>query len=351
MPPLPSPNSDGGVTALGDVRDELAGGTVQAAVPDAGAFFSTKKGLPVALPDAEAPYADSHTHLSSLRHIDPALALARDAVAGVRFVVDVVDPTDDARDPDALLSDVARWVAECGGILDRWAAAGVVDATGGRPVVPEVRIVVGCHPHNAKDFDEAARAAMRAILADPRCCGIGEIGLDYHYDLSPRELQREVFAEQLDLACRLNAPLSLHIREAHDEAADIMATRSLPRAGTVLHCFDLGMDVARPFLDMGCVLGIGGAVTFGRSDDLRDVVRSVPDGLVLTETDAPYMAPEPLRGTRCEPAYIALTARFIADLRSGEGFGDGAAFYESSNAACRAVFDRPAPLGERDGLA
>ena len=313
--------------------------------PDPAAFFLTKKSRPQPLPAAAGPVADSHTHLSSLRHMDPALALARAAVAGVRFLVDIVDPADDAADPSSLLSDIDHWEAACGDILAAWSAAGVRDALGGRPRTPRIRLLVGCHPHNARLFDEGARAAMRAVLAHPRCSGIGEIGLDYHYDLSPRDVQRAVFREQLELARELDAPLSLHIREAHAEAASLMAEVGLPAAGAVLHCFDLGPDDARPFQEMGCVLGLGGAVTFKRLDETREAACLAPAGGVVTETDAPYMAPEPLRGTPCEPAMVAASCRFVADLRAGRLGEDPAAFYASAFERAVGLFDRPAPLG------
>lgn len=318
-----------------------------AAVPEppaAGAFFSTKKGVPVARPAACGPVADSHTHLSSLRHIDPALALAQAALCGVRFVVDVVDPTDDAADPDALFADLDRWQAGCAQILQAWSERGLLDALGEKPCPPRVRLVAGCHPHNARLFDEAARMALLRVLAHPLCCGVGEIGLDYHYDLSPRDVQRAVFREQLELARELNAPLSLHIREAHREAAPIMAQVGLPAAGAVLHCFDLGPDDAAPFQQMGCVLGIGGAVTFKRNDPTREAVARAPRGGVVVETDAPYMAPEPLRGVPCEQAMVSLTARFVADLRA-ERLGENPAdFYADAYARTLELFDRPSPL-------
>lgn len=308
-------------------------------------FFRTKKQAPLALPEAAGPIAESHTHLTSLTHIDPTLALARAALAGVRFLVTVVDPTDDARDPAGLLADLACWQRGCEEILRGWTSAGVLDALGEVPVAPQVRLLVGCHPHNAKDFDDEARAAMRTLLVEPVCCGIGEIGLDYHYDLSPREQQRAVFREQLELARELGASLSLHVREAHDEAAQIMGEVGLPQAGgAVLHCFDLGAADAAPFLEMGCVLGIGGAVSFKRSEATRDAVALLGVSQMVFETDAPYMAPEPLRGTQCEPAYIARTAQFVAELREQRcGVNPATTYREAYDLALR-IFDRPASL-------
>ena len=128
------------------------------AMPEREAFFATKKGVPVACPVPAGPVADSHTHLTSLRKLDPALALARAALAGLTFVVTVVDPTDDATDPASLLADLDAWQAGARALLEAWGVAGEVAA-------PRVRLLVGCHPHNARLFDGAARAAMRELLA------------------------------------------------------------------------------------------------------------------------------------------------------------------------------------------
>lgn len=319
------------------------------AAPAAEGFFLTKKGAACDLPKALGPIAESHTHLTSLRHIDPALALARAAAAGVRFIVTVVDPADEARDPHFVLDAIDAARRGCDEILAAWRSEGLLDALGCELAAPEVRLLPGCHPHNAKDFDDEARASLRYLLAQPICCGIGEIGLDYHYDLSPREVQRAVFREQMELACELGASLSLHIREAHGEAAQILRETGLPAAGgTVLHCFDLGPEDAAPFLEMGCVLGIGGAVTFKRSDPTREAVLGIAPEQVVFETDAPYMAPEPLRGTQCEPAYIAVTARAVADLRAERLGEDPARTYAASYELCRKIFDRPAPLGVKE---
>ena len=199
-------------------------------IPAHETFFVGKKDVPCALPPALAPLADSHTHLTSLHHIDPAYAMARAAVAGVRFMVTVVDPTDDATDPGKLYDDLAAWEDGCEEILKAWCEAGVVDALGEPPCTPRVRMLAGCHPHNARLFDDDARSVLQELLSNSRCSGVGEIGLDYHYDLSPRDVQLAVFKEQFELACELNAPLSLHIREAHKDAFALMKNYKIGRA-------------------------------------------------------------------------------------------------------------------------
>jgi TatD DNase family protein len=331
-------------------------------VPARDAFFLTKKSVPVACPVPAGPISDSHTHLTSLRTLRPEQAIARDAVAGVDFIVTVVDPTDDARDPQALLADLADWQAGARELLDRWGLE--------RIQVPRIRLLVGCHPHNARLFDRAAHEAMRVLLGSPLCAGVGEIGLDYHYDLSPRSTQLEVFEEQMRLAIELDAPVSLHIREAHADAADLLGRVGVSRAGTVLHCFDVDLPTLRTFRDMGCRFGIGGAVTFDAMEPMRAAVASpeCPAELLLTETDSPYMAPKPLRGTPCEPAYIAITADFLAGLRAEALGEDRAALYATFAQGARDIFDAragfdvpvsfgekaqpdaaPTPCGECDG--
>lgn len=309
----------------------FAGATPDAPRPEPSSFFAGKKGVPVACPTPAGPIADSHTHLTSLRAITPDVALARAALAGVDFVVTVVDPTDDARDPQALLGALDMWQADARFLLDVWGEQGLA--------VPRVRMLVGCHPHNARLFDEGARAAMRALLAEPLCCGVGEIGLDYHYDLSPRDVQARVFSEQLRLAIELDAPLSLHVREAHDDAYALMSKTGIPTAGAVLHCFDVGPDEMRRFCDLGCSFGIGGAVTFGSCEPTRDAMRACPAERIVTETDAPYMSPVPLRGTPCEPASTAVTVDFLARLRHEARGEDVAWLYETFAANARALFD------------
>ena len=299
--------------------------------PELAAFFATKKGAPFACPEPAGPIADSHTHLTSLRAVHPAVALARAALAGLDFLVTVVDPTDDATDPVAVLGCLTDWELQARAVFDAWGLPGVA--------VPRVRMLSGCHPHNARLFDEAARASMRLLLADPRCCGVGEIGLDYHYDLSPRNVQLRVFEQQLRLAIELDAPVSLHIREAHDDAFELMSRTGIPSAGAVLHCFDLGPEELHRFAALGCSFGIGGAVSFASCEPTRQAMRECPAERIVTETDAPYMAPVPLRGTPCEPAHTAVTVDFLTRLRAearGEDVAEQCAAFEAN---ARALFD------------
>lgn len=299
--------------------------------PDRASLFVTKKGAPVACPAPAGPIADSHTHLTSLRAVHPAVALARAVLAGLDFVVTVVDPVDDAHDPATLLAYLCDWQVQARAVLDAWGL--------GAQAVPRVRLLVGCHPHNARLFDDEARAAMRTLLAEPLCCGVGEIGLDYHYDLSPRDVQLRVFEQQLRLAIALDAPVSLHVREAHDDAYELMRRVGIPAGGAVLHCFDEGPDQMRRFCELGCSFGIGGAVSFASCEPTREAMRACPAEHIVTETDAPYMAPVPLRGTPCEPACTAMTVDFLAHLRTEVRGEDVTWQYETFAANARALFD------------
>lgn len=318
----------------------MSGQTGFAACPDPAAFFLTKKAVPVSLPGLpegsvrRGPYCDTHTHLTSLRSLQPAQALARAALAGVDLLVTVTDPTEDAADPEALLSDLARWQEEAAGILCSWDLDQAC-------TLPVVRLTVGCHPHNARLFDKAARAAMLRLLEEPICCGIGEIGLDYHYDNSPRDVQIQVFEEQLALACQVDAPLTLHVRDAHTEAERSMRSCGIPAAGAVMHCFDRDLGCLETFQAMGCHVGIGGAVTFMSSEPLRLALSSsqCKSGQIVTETDAPYMSPVPLRGTACEPACVALTCDCLAKLLADKQGIDPVAFLDSLHSQAHRLFN------------
>ena len=181
--------------------------------------------------------------------------------------------------------------------------------------MPRTRITAGVHPHNARHYNDEVEAKLRTLLADPRVGSLGEIGLDYHYDLSPRETQREVFRRQIRLAKETGLPISLHIREAHDEALAILGEEGFPEAGTLLHCCSLGPEEIKPWIEAGCYIAFGGAITFGNAEAAREGAKLVPLDHVLTETDAPFMAPVPLRGTTCEPNQVAFTMAKFAEIR------------------------------------
>lgn len=276
-------------------------------------------------PPLEAPVADTHAHVQTLAN--PAGELARCAVHGVGFVACVVDPSE-AGD-DIGYREVDRWRREAAERATRYAqsargseAAGsgegedggfalACDGLGLR--VPDVRFIVGVHPHNAKDY-EGARDRLLAHLADPRTAALGEIGLDYHYDLSPRDVQRDVFRDQIRLAKETGLPIALHVREAHDDAFAILREEGFPAAGTLLHCFNLDEGEVARWVDAGCFVAFGGPLTFRNADEVRRAAAAVPRDRLLTETDSPYMTPEPMRGMPCGPAHTVFAAERLAEV-------------------------------------
>jgi len=176
---------------------------------------------------------------------------------------------------------------------------------------------VGVHPHTASCWDGERAGILSEYLKHPKVKCLGEIGLDYHYDLSPRDKQLEAFEAQLDMALTRNLPAALHIREAHGEATDILRARHkagrLPRC--LLHCYSGSWESAKTYLSMGCYISLSGSVTFKNAPKLHEVAANVPLDRLLVETDCPYLAPEPMRGRRNEPSFVAHTARRIAELR------------------------------------
>lgn len=180
---------------------------------------------------------------------------------------------------------------------------------------------VGFHPHDAKDFTEEifdqikewATNSSKERGASGKVVGIGEIGLDYHYDHSPREVQQEVFLKQLLFAKEINLPVVIHSREAKKDTLDIVRESGVGKG--VFHCFSGDMDMAEKSMGMGFYISIAGPVTFSKAKKLKEVAEAIPDDYLLIETDAPYLTPEPLRGKRNEPSYIIHTAKAVAELR------------------------------------
>jgi len=276
------------------------------------------------------PIADTHAHLDMLD--DPALALARAARAGVGFVATVADPSEDAwRTYDELPS----WFANARELLE-----GDARAVGG-PVLepPRVRVIVGVHPHNAKNLTPEVEVDMRRLAEDGRTSAIGEIGLDYHYDHSPRDVQRDAFRRQLAIAHEFGLPAVVHLREAHDDGEAILRDVGMPPAGCILHCYNLGPEVLGRFLELGCTVSFAGPVTFKKAEEVRESAALVPPGRILTETDCPFMAPEPFRGRTCEPALTVFTAARIAEAR-GQMLTD---FARDAYATALGLLDRERP--------
>jgi len=171
---------------------------------------------------------------------------------------------------------------------------------------------VGIHPHDAVQCTRETLVELRELARSPRVVAIGEIGLDFYRDLSPREAQYQAFHAQMQLAAELGLPVVIHCREAYEELLDVLS--EYPAVRGVLHCFAGSAEQAQRGLALGYFLGIGGVVTFRSAEPLRAIVRAMPRDRLLLETDAPYLAPHPYRGKRNEPAYLPLVAQQVADL-------------------------------------
>ena len=179
---------------------------------------------------------------------------------------------------------------------------------------PGIYVAVGIHPHDAQSIDETTYDELRQMAALEKVVAYGEIGLDFFRNLSPRQVQIERFGEQLELAVEVGLPVIIHDRDAHRETLEMLGARQGRLTG-VVHCFSGDRAMARKCLDLGFSLSVPGTVTFPKAEELRSVVKYVPLEFLLLETDAPYLAPQPHRGKRNEPAYMAKTAAKIAELQ------------------------------------
>jgi TatD DNase family protein len=173
----------------------------------------------------------------------------------------------------------------------------------------------GVHPHQARLATDASWDEIRGLARERRIVAIGEVGLDFHYDYSPRETQRGVFRRQVRLARDVGLPIVVHTREADDETAEILEQEGAHEAGGVIHCFTGGHELARRALGLGFFLSFSGILAFPRSEVIQAVAREAPEDRLLVETDAPFLAPPPHRGKRNEPAFVVEVARKLAALR------------------------------------
>jgi TatD DNase family protein len=180
----------------------------------------------------------------------------------------------------------------------------------------DVYAAVGVHPHDARLFNDEAEQRIQALVkGSSRVIAWGEIGLDYHYDHSPREVQREVFTRQLRLAREVGLPVVIHSREADEETVNILrAELSGAERSGVMHCFGGSRQMMDEVIELGFMISFAGNVTFKKAEDLREVARHVPKERLFIETDCPFLTPVPFRGRRNEPALVIETARFMAEL-------------------------------------
>ena len=205
---------------------------------------------------------------------------------------------------------------------------------------PNIWFTIGTHPHQAAEEAETDAAAIRRFAAHPKCVGIGEAGLDYHYNYAPPDIARKVFIAQIALARTLGLPLVIHARQADADIARILRDEMAKGAfNAVLHCFTSSRALAEAGLALGFYVSFSGVLTFKNSQELRDIARDVPMDRLLVETDAPFLAPVPMRGRRNEPSFVAHTARTLAQVKgvAPEAIG------EATRANTLRLFSKMAP--------
>lgn len=190
---------------------------------------------------------------------------------------------------------------------------------------PGCYAAVGIHPHEAKTMKDGDLDLLAQWLKEDKVVALGEIGLDYYYDLSPREVQMAVCEQQMELAWQLNVPVAYHVRDAHQDMIDLMKRHKGKLTGGIIHCFSGSWEIAKEYLKMGYYISFAGPVTFKKAPKLQEAAINVPRERLLIETDSPYLAPEPVRGRRNEPGNVYYVAEKIAALR-GETIEEVAAY-------------------------
>ena len=229
-------------------------------------------------------FFDTHTHLQDEAfNQDRERVIKRAAELGVKYLINVGDSLASSTQAVVLAETYTNFYAS-----------------------------VGIHPHNAKDLQEETSESLRYLAKHKKVVAIGEIGLDFYKNFSPAEKQREAFEEQLIIAQKLGLPVIIHTREAYSETFKIL--RKYQVKG-VFHAFSSEKEDAEQVLDMGFYIGIGGILTF-KNSSLRDVIRFIPIEKIVLETDAPYLAPSPMRGKRNEPAFLIYTAKFLSEIKN-----------------------------------
>lgn len=174
---------------------------------------------------------------------------------------------------------------------------------------------VGVHPHDATEINEEALAKLLSMLAHPKVVALGEIGLDYYRDRSPRDIQRTAFRQQIRLAKEVGKPIIVHDRDAHDEVIQILKEENASEVGGVLHCFSGDLEMAKQCLELGFYLSFTGTITYPKNEVIRNIIAEIPIDRMLVETDCPYLSPQKFRGKRNEPAYVRYTAEKLADIK------------------------------------
>jgi TatD DNase family protein len=233
------------------------------------------------------PLIDTHAHLDSGQFAaDMEAVVARAGAAGIRHILTIGCDLASSRASVAIASEH-----------------------------PTIYAAVGIHPHDAGEADTAGIAELRRLAAEPKVVAVGEIGLDFYRDRSPREVQRQAFRAQIRLARELGLPVIVHDREAHAEVLQILREERASEVGGVLHCFSGDLAMARACIELGFYISFPGTLTYPKNEAAREVVRGIPVDQILVETDCPYLAPQAHRGKRNEPAFVRHTAEAIAAIK------------------------------------
>ena len=234
------------------------------------------------------PLVDSHCHLDDEKFdSDRDAAIERARAAGVELMM-VIGTGDGPPDLESGIRLAGRY--------------------------PFIYATVGVHPHDAAKATPETLDRLAELVSHPKVLAVGEIGLDYHYDFSPREVQRRIFMEQMQLAARARKPIVIHTREAWEDTLAQVREHGLPFGG-IMHCFTGGPGESEQALELGFHLSFGGMVTFPKAQEIRAAAAVTPEDRLLVETDAPYLAPVPYRGKRNEPAFMVETAYKLAEIR------------------------------------
>jgi len=232
---------------------------------------------------------DSHAHIQGKEYAGEAAAvIERARAAGVEQIIAVGGAGDMSSNTDAVA------------LADSFAT---------------IYATVGMHPHDAKDVGPHEIEKLKELSRSPKVVAIGETGLDYYYNHSPRDMQRRVFAEFIHLARKTELPIVVHERDAASDGAELLRKEGEGKLRGIIHCFTGNYEAARTYLDLGFYISFTGIITFKNADALRDVVRRVPLERMLVETDSPYLTPVPHRGKRNEPAYVRLVAQTVASIK------------------------------------
>lgn len=277
-------------------------------------------------PSCNYSLADTHCHVEMFKR--PFWLFIRAAFHNISFISCVVDSTNDGPDgikyiEDAYslasqkLPEIVNRVKNSSKQLEDILTIKLGDmpeicldknSICDNPKMPKIKFTVGTHPHYSKDFNEFQIDNLYKMLDNKKVSCVGEIGLDYFYNFSSKEKQISAFKKQINIAKELKLPIALHLRDSHEEALKVLNEIGFDKYGTLLHCFNLGPEELKPWVDAGCYIALGGAFTFKNNLETKKALPLIPLDKLLIETDAPFMTPEPLRGDTCFSDHIIFTA-------------------------------------------